>query len=191
MFGKKYTYLSSEETKAALDGSIVVLDVESNGLSRHSRPISIGAVKLVQGKIYLNNIFHAILPFQDRNATTLAIHEVMASTDVDEMAVLDALLDYIGQDPIAGYGISQDLRLLERWAEKILTKSFRFTQTCIDVMHMVEKKLGSESERMVGGKSNLQFDQLVKRFGLPKEARHTAEGDALNTAWLLQKLLNY
>ncbi len=178
----------------AIDQRYVSLDVETTGLSRHrDRVVSISAVRIVGGRILLGDAFSSLVnPGRGIPSTTIKIHGIVPSM-VDQAPaleeVLDQFLQYLGTDILVGYQVRFDLNFLNRCMKK--KYGIRLQNLAIDVMDMCNKVVFPVHIRKyalrVRGPKNL--DDMAAHFGIEIPERHTAFGDALAAAMIVQRVL--
>jgi len=164
----------------------VVIDTETTGLDpQEDHAVSLGGVSLRGGRVALGDtlsrvIASAVAP----SAHSIVVHGLtpdQVATGGGPQAVVAEFLLWAGDAVIVAHHASFDLAMLNRIAVPLCGAP-------IQNLVLDTAELARRTERGRGGRYDL--DSLLDRYGIPQSgARHTALGDALLTARLLQKLL--
>lgn len=164
----------------------VVFDTETTGLepSKGDEIISIGAVRIVNGRLLRGEIFNEFVnPQRVIPAASTKIHGITDAM-VADAPVADETLPrfhgYVGPGTLIAHNAAFDMKFLSLKEASI---GMRFDQPVLDTLLLAAHALGREE--------SLSLDGLSERFGvvLPPEDRHTALGDALATGEVFLKLL--
>jgi DNA polymerase III epsilon subunit family exonuclease len=179
----------------ALKLRCVVLDMETTGLDLTSdRVVSMAAMRIVNGRIPFGDIFTSLVsPGRDIPPSAVKIHGIVPSMVADAphfTQVFDRFLHFLGTDVLAGFQIGFDLHFLNQFMRR--TYGFRLQNLVLDVQLMCRKTLFSAhlGSYAVRFKDNPDLDTMAKHFGIEIYERHTATGDALATAMILQRILS-
>ena len=172
-----------------------MIDTELTGLDEKKDSIvSIGAVRMVGGKIDLGNSFYRLVnPKTALTAKSVLIHEitpseVMQKPEID--SVLSEFLDFCGEDVIVGYCVSIDMEFLNIETRRIF--SHPIMNPVLDVQAIYEWALRKASLRDMGGMTMPQHYKLydvAKHFGISVNGAHNAIIDAFITAQIFQRLI--
>ena len=157
--------------------SAVVLDTETTGLDiKNSRLIQIGAVRLVRGRIELDQTFESLVnPGEPIPSNSTKIHGLVDADVVDAPAfeqIAQKLNDWIGHSILIGYSIGFDLAIFER-ESKLRSIPWKAPRS-IDVMHLV--KIISPNL------PDYSLDTIASWLDIDTSKRHQALGDAIITA---------
>lgn len=184
-----YTQPSSKDNWEEL--SFVILDTETTGLDWvQDEIISIGAVRLQNNEIPLNNIFTArILRISGQNPGAATIHGLVQSDTKGRPAeeVIPAFFSYIGSAIIIGHHIGFDLKMIEKTSFQL--GGGKVINHVLDTSTLA-KRLDSPTDPDSLDGRQYSLDVLCKRFDITTKERHTALGDAYLTALLFLKLMH-
>jgi DNA polymerase III subunit epsilon len=162
----------------------VVLDVETTGMDAGSDSLlSIGAVALVDGRIKpADSIELFVRPKVISKRENILIHGIGEAAQREALEPKTAcvrFLDYIGQAPLLAFHAAFDRAFLARAIKTYVNQPFG--NRWMDVAH-----LAAAVHPTVKAKS---LDEWLALAGIAAQGRHTAAGDALTTALLLQQLV--
>ncbi|MDP6491498.1 MAG: 3'-5' exonuclease [Kiritimatiellia bacterium] len=166
----------------------VVLDTEATGLDhRADRPVSLGAVTVVAGRIHLGDTFSRVLASEVLSSrTSVIVHGLTPDKVALGTPPHDALSDFLvwaGDAILVAHHASFDLAMLNPTAVQL--HGLPLQNLVLDTIHLARRV-----ERDSG--YDYDLDSLLQRFEISQSGnRHTALGDALLTARLLQRLLKH
>jgi DNA polymerase-3 subunit epsilon len=173
----------------------VALDLETTGLSlRHDRVVSIGAVRIVDGRIVLGDIFNEIVnPRREIPRASVALHGIVPGRAGGARSAAEVFKDFVaflGADILVAHHAGFDLHFLNRMMKE--KYGFRLQNLTLDTMELCCKvvfkplRLPTRSDR-----SHLRcsLDAAANNLGIEIKDRHTAMGDALATAMIFQRIL--
>jgi DNA polymerase III subunit epsilon len=186
-------YLSHFTEKSDLripisEGKFVVLDVEASGLDpKLDKILSIGAVKIVNNQIEINNSFEVYLTQSIFNPDVVPIHGILQNGNIEKVTEQDAmrkLVKYMDNHIIVGHSINFDISIINETLklyvkDKLLNKS-------LDTASLYKRWKGGDYK----SSDSTSLDVLSDEFNIPKSDRHNAAGDALITAILFMKLVS-
>ena len=123
------------------EANYVVLDTELTGLDRKKDAIvSIGAVKMVGGRIDMGRTFYQLVnPGRDMGTAAVVIHEITPTEILEKPAideVMKKFLEFCGDDILIGHHISIDLAFINR--EAIRAAGRAVPNLALDTLVMVE-----------------------------------------------------
>jgi DNA polymerase-3 subunit epsilon len=183
------------QSKPLSEYTFVVCDTELTGLNKHrDEIISIGAVKIVNLQIELNEIFHQyIRPRSLEHTESILIHRITPEQlrtmpTIDE--VLPDFIRFCGDGLLVGHYVALDMYFLNKAARKVLDGSI--SNPSIDTMRMA---MGYKEAQFMEcyGHCNLStsynLNDLSMEFSLPRFKPHDALEDALQTAYLFLYLV--
>lgn len=172
----------------------VVVDTELTGLNdKWDSIVSIGAIKMLGGRIELGNTFYKLVnPEKKLTSDSVVIHEitpseVSAKPDID--SVLLEFLDFCGEDVILGHCLAIDLAFLNREAKRVLGAGL--PNSAVDtfaVYGSLRKRLSSHRAFSVPLK-DYKLDAMARSFGVQVQGSHNAMMDAYITAQLFQRFI--
>ncbi|WP_240048433.1 3'-5' exonuclease [Crenalkalicoccus roseus] len=163
----------------------VVFDTETTGLnpSGGDRLISIGAVRIVNGRILTGETFSALInPGRSIPAASTRFHgitDAMVRDCPPAEAVLPEFRAFVDEAVLVAHNAAFDLKFL-RMAEK--AAGVRFDNPVLDTMVLSLFLQGEEGEH--------SLDALAARLGVPVEGRHSALGDAMATARIFLRFVD-
>lgn len=172
----------------------VVLDLETTGIDVDTdRVISVGAVRVNQGRIHLGKAFsERINPGPDMATGAVTVHGItpdMLAAARPEAEVFDEFIDYIGHGIIVGHNVGFDLHFLNQHMQR--RHGIKLHNLVIDTVRLCRELLLPSDPFGIGrniGKCRL--DALAEQFGIAQPERHIASGDALVTAMIFQRMIS-
>ena len=172
----------------------VVLDLETTGLSlTRDHVVSMAAYRVVEGRILLGDTFNSLVnPARTIPSSAVRIHGIVPSM-VARAPMLEEIFDqflcYLGTDILVGYHVKFDLNFLNICMQQRF--GFPLQNLVIDAMLMCRNILFPRHLRSYAlkYKGDRDLDAVAKHFGIQIHERHTAEGDALATAMIFQRVL--
>jgi DNA polymerase III subunit epsilon len=172
----------------------VVLDLETTGLSlSRDRVLSMAAFRVVSGRIPLGEIFSSLVnPGRSIPLSAIKIHGIlpdMVAQAPSFAEALDDFLQYLGKDILAGFHVRFDLNFINKVMRR--RHGFKLQNLILDIAPMCRKMvlpshLRSYSTRY---RRDLSLDAVANHFRIDIPERHTALGDALAAAMILQRLI--
>ncbi len=161
-----------------------VFDTETTGLdpSGGDEIISIGAVRIVNGRLLEGEIFeHLIDPRRSIPQESIDIHgirlEMLQGKPFIEQ-ILPSFHKFAENTVLVGHNAAFDMRFFQM-KEKVTNVSF--THPVLDTLLLSAVVHPYQDQHIL--------EKIAERFNLKVEARHTALGDALLTAKLFLKLI--
>lgn len=182
-------------SRPARSYSYVVADLETTGLSlTHDRVVSIGALRLVNGRILLGDIFDELVnPGRDISVQSIKIHGIVPGRVVNARRageVFEDFLEYLGTNILVGHHIDFDLHFLNKIMQ--VKYGFPIQNLVLDTVPLC-RAIAFPSNRYphsINWDSNqCDLTSLAHHFGFEIQERHTALGDAMATAMLFQRIL--
>jgi DNA polymerase III subunit epsilon len=186
---REYFALFSQD-KPLEEYEFVVVDTELTGLNeRRDEIVSIGAVRIRQMRIDLQNCFYTCLrPEQDLPKNSTLIHRITPCDAEDAPAlpeVLPEFVEYCGQALLVGHNVGLDIGFLNKALRKHMGGFLR--NPCLDTMRLAMLYKETQWENYYD-RYNLNvsymLSDLSKEYGLPLFGEHNALQDAMQTAYL-------
>jgi DNA polymerase III subunit epsilon len=183
LFGRGVlTDAPNDATLATL--SYTVFDTETTGLepSAGDEIISIGAVRIVNGRLLRNETFEQLVnPRRPLNPASARVHRIDAAAlggqpPID--AVLPGFHRFCEQTILVGHNAAFDMRFLEL---KQKAAGVRFTQPVLDTLLLSAVAHPALEDH--------RLEAIAARMGVDVIGRHTALGDAILAAEIFLKLL--
>jgi DNA polymerase-3 subunit epsilon len=179
-----------------LEAPFVVFDTETTGLDLEGgdRLLSLGAVKIIAGRIHLGNAFYELIdPERAIPTSSIFIHGItpgIASEGPHISQILVRFLDYIGYDVVVAHHAAFDMKFLNHAMEGCF--GFPIQNRVIDTALVAAWIRRLQDVDLMDPESgpDTRFDIVAKHFGVTTQDRHTAFGDALSTALLFQRLIH-
>ncbi len=173
----------------------VVADLETTGLDlKRDRVVSVAALRVVEGRIPLNDIFNRLInPGQYIPPIAIKIHGIVPDmvSEADSAAkVLDDFMAFLGTDILVGHHSRFDLFFLNKGARRrygiklqnLVLDTVPLCRTIAFPPHNYPYGIDLDDEPS-------SLDNVAEHFGIDIHERHTALGDALATAMILQHIL--
>lgn len=194
------TYMSKKtrvpKRKALSDVRFVVFDTETTGLDlSKNHLLSVAGVGMVGHEVLLDDTFEVMVAQPDVGGSDAAVIHGLISHDLadglreDEAAA--RFLAFAGDAVLVAHHASFDMRMLHKAIAR--HRGAEVWSPSIDTAQLAKRvEVGSMTPNQARGadeRKAYQLDSLVERYGIEVPERHTAAGDALATALLLQRLL--
>jgi len=166
------------------DLSYTVFDTETTGLepSAGDRIISIGAVRIVNGRLLKNEVFEQLVdPQRDVPRDSVRIHGIEARNLAGQPTLREALPGFhrfCDDTVLVAHNAAFDMRFLELAEAET---GVRFAQPVLDTLLL--------SAIVHPHQQDHGLDAVAGRLGVPVVGRHTALGDALVTSEVFLKLV--
>lgn len=164
--------------------SYTVFDTETTGLepSAGDRIISIGAVRIVNGRLLKNEVFEQLVdPQRNVPRDSVRIHGIEARDLAGQPTLREALPGFhrFCEDTVlVAHNAAFDMRFLELAEAE---SGVRFAQPVLDTLLL--------SAIVHPHQPDHGLDAVADRLGVPVVGRHTALGDALVTSEIFLKLI--
>jgi DNA polymerase-3 subunit epsilon len=161
-----------------------VFDTETTGLepSAGDEIISIGAVRIVNGRLLKNEVFERLVnPRRALNRESARIHGITAEVlqaQAPIERVLPAFHRFCEDTVLVAHNAAFDMRFLEL---KEASSGIRFSQPVLDTLLLSAVVHPSQDDH--------RLESIADRLGVRVIGRHTALGDALLTGEIFLKLL--
>lgn len=161
-----------------------VFDTETTGLdpSAGDEIISIGAVRIVNGRVLAGDIFDQLVdpqrPVTEASARIHGIRPEMLHGRPTIAPVLAAFHKFCDDTVLVGHNVAFDLRFLQLKEE---TTGVRFTQPVLDTL-LLSAVLHGDLESHV-------LEAIAERYGINVVGRHTAVGDAIVTGEIFLRMI--
>ncbi len=166
-----------------LDGSFVVIDVETTGFDvNHAEIIDVGAVR-VEGGVLTETFSTLVDPgffIPERVKRLTGITNAMLVGRPRMGRVLPQLLEFIGNSVLVGHNILQDIKFIDKYTRLYRREKFRRPYIC--TLQLSRKLLPSL------GKHTLR--DVADHFGIRYTRLHRALEDAKVTAQVFLALLD-
>ena len=179
--------------ESAISHRYVVVDLETTGLNFHrDRVISVGAFRIVDGRIRLGDVFSELVnPGRDIPVESIRVHAIvpdMIRSARPAWEIIDDFLEFLGHDILVAHHARFDVFFINRVLRE--KYGFRLQNLVLDTILMCRHALPDPDFLGVAREAKrCSIDALTERFNLKAPDRHTALGDALVTALIFQRLL--
>ena len=183
--------------KARLDeAEYIVLDTELTGLNNKMDSIvSIGAVKMVGGRIDLGSIYSRLVePRTELTSKSIVIHGITPS-EAAECPSIDTLLpeflDFCGSGIIVGHFVSMDLGFLNKDMKRLYGEVIKNHAVDTGRLYMWLRKKEGDSCAYNGDTSeDINLFKIAESYGIQTKGAHNALNDAFITAQVLQRFIS-
>ena len=175
------------------DCNYVVVDLETTGLDPDTdRVVSVGAFRVSKGRVRLGDHFSELCnPGRDIPPDSIKVHAIkpdMITCARPAWEVFEDFLQYVGNDILVAHYARFDLFFMN-WVMRE-RYGFRMQNLVLDTVLMCRQALIEPDPYGIRkGAKRCSLDALADRYGIYLPERHTALGDALATALILQRLL--
>jgi len=191
----KELFRNFTQSKPLSEYTFVVCDTELTGLNkRKDEIISIGAVKIVNLQIELDETFHQyIRPTNLEHTDSTLVHRITPEQlrtmpPIEE--VLPEFLDFCGDALLVGHYVALDVGFLNKAANEVMGGTI--SNPTIDTMRMARGLKEAQFMECYGHcnlSTSYNLNDLSEEFGLPRFKPHDALEDALQTAYLFLYLV--
>jgi len=164
----------------SVDEPIVVLDFETTGLNTQTdRVIEIGAVKLVGGTIAdsMSVLVNPKQPLKPKITEITGISDNMLADKETAETAIPALMDFIGDSPIAAHNASFDVAVLKAELRRL---GRTFSAPVLDTLTLSRKLYPEMKSHKLGS--------VCKQLGVSLKNAHRAVHDATATAQVLARM---
>jgi DNA polymerase III subunit epsilon len=185
-----------DEKQSLNQTSYVFLDTELTGLNeRTDSIISIGALKMAEGRIELGNTFYSLVKPNTKsimNGKSILIHTITpheVSEERELPAVLSEFLQFCGRDVLVGHCVSIDLSFINKEMKQSL--GFPLPNPILDTFTLYSWLWGKWASEPGFSLHPQQVDlyDIAKSFGIPFTGAHNALMDAFITAQVYQRFI--
>jgi len=181
--------------KEARSFGYVIVDLETTGLNlKYDQVLSIGAFRVVDSRIRLGDMFNRLVnPGRYLNPESIKVHEIvpdMLSEASPLSVVLDDFLSFLGTDILVAHYAAFDLHFLNTSMRN--KYEFPLQNLVLDTIPLCRNIAFPPHHYPYGIDLNSvpsSLDEIAKHFGIDIFQRHTAIGDALATAMILQRVI--
>ncbi len=170
----------------------VVLDLETTGLDpNRDRVVSVGALRMVEGRVRLGEVFDELVnPGRDIPVESIKVHAIVPDMIAHARPageVFEDFMEYVGTDVLVAHFAPFDLHFLNKIMK--VRYGFSLQNLVLDTVEICRSTLLTPDPHGVYMDfKKCGLDALAERFGLEVPERHTALGDALATALILQRM---
>ncbi len=190
-FWKTYESLFKEtQSKKFNDLIFVVLDTETTGFSfEDDRILSIGAVKIKNESISVQEVFDIYLEQEKFNKETVHVHGLLKNGQrecISEILALEKFLAYVRDAVIVAHHAGFDMGMLN--TALVRHGLPKLKNIVLDTGVIYKKTL--ITSYLVQPKSHYTLDELAEKFSISRKDRHTALGDAYITAVAFLKIIS-
>ncbi len=193
-------------SRPAASYTFTVVDLETTGLdTRTNSVVSIGAFKVIDGRIHLGRMFDQLVnPGNTALPEAITVHGIVPSMLVSAPSgpeALDRFLTFLGSDILVAHPAWFDIAFLNRLM--LARCGFRLQNLVIDNRLLCERLLlthvlppPQKPDLSVSGATKparsfpvADLESISQHLGIRIYRRHSATGDALATAMILQRCL--
>lgn len=177
------------------DARYVIFDTELTGLKlRKDSIVSIGAVKMVGGRIHLGDYFYRLVrPETALTGRSVLIHEITpeeVSTCPDIETLLPEFIEFCRDSVLVGHFVSVDLGFVNKELKRLYNRTLQ--SPAVDTQR-IYRWLAQQRENGCayheGRIEELDLTSLAGRYRIPVGRAHNALDDAYMTAQLFQRFL--
>ncbi|MFH0975849.1 MAG: 3'-5' exonuclease [Spirochaetota bacterium] len=190
-----HSFDSEDVEKPIEEIQFTVFDSETTGLEskKGHRIVSLSAVRLINGRIDLSDVFHELInPNRDIPSTSIIIHEIvpdMVSSQPSIEEVLPRFIKFIGSSVLVAHHGWLDMGFLNN--EMMRLYGFPIRNILLDTVILDKtiqfKKFPFAEETPYKNSSTLK--DVATRYNVCIEELHSSFWDATITAQIFQQLL--
>jgi DNA polymerase-3 subunit epsilon len=175
---------AAQQERSLIELAYTAFDTETTGLepSAGDEIISIGAVRIVTGRMLKNEVFEQLVdPRRPLNRDSVRIHGIEPSVLQGQPGIEQALPQFhrFCEDTVlVAHNAAFDMRFLEL---KESSTGVKFTQPVLDTLLL--------SAALHPAQQDHRLESIAERLGVRLIGRHTALGDALLTGEIFLKLI--
>lgn len=170
--------------------TFVVLDTETTGFDKiQDRMLSIGALKLKNNQIHVDDIFDVYIDQKRFNEKSVAIHGILNNSKnncISEEFAIQKFLEYVGNHVIVAHHAGFDIGMINNALKRLGLPKLK--NKCLDTGVLYKKTL--IKSYLVQPQEHYSLDDLAEKYSISKKDRHTALGDAYITALAFVKILS-
>src|SRR6056297_3665114 len=170
--------------------TFVVLDTETTGFDIiQDRMLSIGALKLKNNQIHVNDIFDVYIDQKKFNKKSVAIHGILNNSKhncISEEFAIQNFLEYVGNNVIVAHHAGFDIGMINNALKRLGLPKLK--NRCLDTGVLYKKTL--IKSYLVQPQEHYSLDDLAEKYSISKKDRHTALGDAYITALAFVKIIS-
>ena len=180
--------ISEPLPKLVSETTFVALDTETTGFDlKEDRILSIGALKIFNGRIETGNALELHLSQKHFNPKTVPIHGIIKEPKyetITETEFIEELLKYIGNAPIIAHHAAFDISMIN--ATLLRNKLPALKNKVFDTMNFYKR--GLITSNLIDRDRSYSLDEVAEKLNIALKDRHTAPGDAYITALIFLKL---
>ncbi len=192
------SYISTDTKNLRIDEvSYVVFDTELSGLDpAQDFIVSIGALKIIGGKIELGSEFYRLVkPAGEMTKKNIEIHgitpgELETAKGLDD--VLPEFLDFITDSVLVGHFVGIDVAFVNAAVKGKYNEKLRNPAVDTGSVHDWLSDNGIDFRKHYrGGSAETDLFSIAQRCGITIDSTHNALNDAFITAQLFQRFLYF
>ena len=190
-FWQEYSRLFEDQNEKTIEETtFVVFDTETTGLNTEDdRVLSIGALKIKNNSIHLNENFEEYLQQSHFNAESVKIHGLIQNEKVQKLDELDAaklFLKYIGNSVLVGHFVGFDVKMMNQILKRHGLPKLKNKTLDTDLLYRKSRP----TINLIDRNKVFTLDEIAEVYNIDLLDRHTATGDAYITAMIFLRLLN-
>jgi len=184
-----------DQSRPLQEYTFVVCDTELTGLNkRKDEIVSIGAVKVVDLQIVLDDTFYTLVRPKNITPSKATLVHRITPEELEQAPsmeqVLPDFISYLDNALLVGHFVSIDVHFLNKACKRFLGGTLHNPN--IDTMRLSRAYKERKCRASFGHcdmSESYNLDDLADEFGLPRFKPHNALEDALQTAYLFLYLL--
>ena len=179
--------VNGKKTYANFDAiRFVTIDTETTGFDYNKdRILCIGGVAVKNNKILISDSFEVYIKQDVFNKETVKIHGIRRNgeeTKISEKEALEKFIEFLDDAVIVAHHTSFDVGMINTALKRLKLGPLESRQLDTNYLH---KKIDGTNPY----KKLYSLDDLCEIYNVKKHDRHTAQGDALITAYIFLKIL--
>lgn len=170
-----------------------IIDLELTGLNPdQDRMVSLTAIPVQNFQIYTDRILSLYIEQEFYRLETIAIHEILPGENIQspisEADALQQFLKFAGSGVWVFHGSELDFKFLKAAAKR---HSLPFLKNpALDTLKLLPRAFDDYRNPDQLPQGSMKLEQICKQLNIPHHDNHTADGDALATAFLFTELLS-
>lgn len=184
-------FTNHDAQKPIFDQTFCVFDTETTGLDMaKDKILSIGAVRVCQQSMDIADSLSIVIGHEgEQDESAAVIHGLVRTAEqgITPEKAVSLFYEFVGSDIMVGHHVAFDIHMIHKLSSACGGGPLK--NVTLDTAFLA-KRLDHPTDPHSLDRKEYTLDKLCERFSVLPKARHTADGDALITAFLFLKLLD-
>ena len=170
-----------------------IIDLELTGLNpEQDRIVSLTAIPVQNHQIYTDRFLSIYIEQEFYRQETIAIHEILPGENIkspiSEAEAFQRFLKFTGAGVWVFHGADLDYKFLKAAANRHGLSGLK--NPVIDTLKLLPRAIDFYRNPDQLPQGSMKLDHICQHLNIPHHDHHTADGDALATAFLFTELLS-